>query len=148
MNAKKQKELGTLKDFLTYGLNKADSSDKKNFGSDCKYIANDNSFCSGTDFASKKEATEFWRLRRTDILNNKNKIGMTKRYRSNIEIFVEDKYGNSLFCKSYYSDNYAKRSDIPTIKEIKEELGVTLTIAKKVKSELESWMSGVRNDWK
>jgi hypothetical protein len=71
MNAKKQKELGTLKDFLTYGLNKADSSDKKNFGSDCKYIANDNSFCSGTDFVSKKEATEFWRLRRTDILNNK-----------------------------------------------------------------------------
>ena len=58
----------TLKDFLTYGLNKADARDKKNFGLKTRYIANDNSFCSGADFKSLKEATEFWRAKKLDCI--------------------------------------------------------------------------------
>ena len=54
----------TLKDFLTFGLNKL-SDNKQDFLTELengeKYIANDNSDLSGTLFKTKKEAIELYR---------------------------------------------------------------------------------------
>lgn len=67
MKATTIKELGTLKDFLESGLNRADDRDKMNFGNDCLYIGNDKSPFPGTDFKSKKEATEMFRNAKSEL---------------------------------------------------------------------------------
>lgn len=54
------KKLKTIKDFLDYGLNKLEPSDRE-FCEGERYIANDRSFCPGTTFYTKKEAREFAR---------------------------------------------------------------------------------------
>jgi len=59
-------KLTTLKDFLKFGLNKADNQDKKNYGKETKYIGNDLSDFSGTDFKSKYEAKKMWQQTKKD----------------------------------------------------------------------------------
>ena len=56
----------TISDFLQIGLNLLNETDNDNIF--CKYIANDNTFCSGTTFKNLQEAREFARSQRAEWL--------------------------------------------------------------------------------
>lgn len=66
----------------------------------------------------------------------------TRQYRSNLEIFGGDGYIGVI-----YSDNIEKRSDVPTIADLREKFQLTWKLARELKLEIKSWMSGVRNNW-
>ena len=75
------------------------------------------------------------------------KISTIKKYNSNMEVFIEDKNGDTVRNVTFYADNYDRKKDIPAIADIREEYGLTWKLAREIKSEILWWMDGVKNNF-